>query len=236
MSVEEYYRALFEQRRAIVEAGIGDSATFAMHTKSHNFIKELETISALITGPEKAVFLIACREYQFALEAILSGRYRHAYASLRLTIEFLLSSVFFSAHQLKLNLWLKGAEDLVWSAINDENKGVFSHNFLRAFFPELGEYRAQYLTLVNTVYRECSEYVHGNPSTHDNDAGPIEYDAERVKDFHDKVETVRLCSLFAFVTRYLPTTSQADRAGVEPIVLEAFGNLPEIQAQFEADS
>ncbi len=176
----------------------------------------------------------ACREYQYSLEAVLYGNYRHAFSSLRLAFELFTAAIYFSANQMKMNLWLQGQDDIRWSALTDRDKGVFSHDFIRAFNPLLGQYRSQYMALAATVYRECSEYVHGNPITHEDTSLIIAYDHKRSQSFHDKVATVRLCVLFQFLSRYLPELNIESKNIIEPLVLDAFGTLPEIQASFGA--
>ncbi len=236
MDVSEYYRRLLEHRGNLLQTCVDDESTFALHVISHNTLKDFDTLLSVITGPESIVFSQACREFQYSLEAILYGNYRHAFSSLRLALELFTASTFFSTNQLKLNLWMLGSSDIVWNAINDEQKGVYSHDFMKAFNPDLGSYRTQYMTLSAQVYRECSEYVHGNPDTHEDTALTIAYDVSKIVSFHDKVSTVRLCVLFQFFARYLLSLNSADKTKLEPLAIDAFGNLPEIQASFGAAS
>lgn len=134
---------------------VADGATFSLHVASHNALKDFELILGVISGPERAIFVQACREYQYALEAVVFGSYRHAFSSLRLAFELFTASVYFSANQMTMHLWLQGHDDLLWSVLTDADKGVFSHNFMRAFNPALGQYRSRYAGLASTVYREC---------------------------------------------------------------------------------
>jgi hypothetical protein len=232
MDVAQYYRSLAAKRDAIMGEYIADEATFALQIISHNVLKDFELMLAVIDGTERVIFMQACREYQYSLEAIIYGNHRHAFSSLRLAFELFIASMFFSAHQMKMHLWLSGHDDLLWGTLNDANKGVFSHVFVKAFNPDLGPYRAQYFGLAATVYRECSEYVHGNPGTHEDTSLKIQYDAAKVASFHDKVSSVRLCVLFAFITRYLRDLAPASKEKIEHLVLESFGDLSEIQAEF----
>lgn len=234
MDVASYYQTLTEQRAAIMAECIADGPTFAMHVASHNVLKDFELMLGVISGPERSIFMQACREYQYSLEAIVFGNYRHAFSSLRLAFELFTATIYFSANQMKMHLWLQGHDDLWWATLTDSDKGVFSHNFMKAFNPPLGQYRSQYSGLASAVYRECSEYVHGNPGTHEDVALVIAYDAKRVQSFHDKVATVRLCVLFQFVSRYLRELGSVGRDAVEHLVIEAFGDLPEIQSTFGA--
>ena len=234
MDVKEYYNSLLGVRNKIFDECVDDSEAFIMHTISHNIIKEYDKISQILEESESKIFQQACREYQYALEAAIFGNYRHAFSSLRLSLELFTAAIYFSAHKMKMNLWISGSDDLQWSTIIDQDKGVFSSSFMKAFNPELMEYRNQYFMLAKTVYRECSEYVHGNPATHEEPMLRTSYDPAKVRDFHDKVSTVRLCVLFQFVARYLRELKATQKQSIEHVILDAFGTLPEIQASFEA--
>lgn len=233
MDVAAYYRSLADERHSIMEAGIADPTVLALQTTSHNALKDFELLLSVMSGDERSVFVQACREYQYALEAVMFGSYRNAYASLRLSFELFIATMYFSAHQLKLKLWLAGHDDLLWGMLNDPDKGVFSHNFLKAFNADLGPYRQQYMGLSSTVYRECSQYVHGNPETHEDTSQPIGFDPTKAKDFHDKVSSVKLCVLFAFVVRYLPSLNKDQKQKIEHLIMESFGEIAEVQAEFE---
>jgi hypothetical protein len=232
MNVAAYYQTLADRRAAIMAECVADDPTFTLHVTSHNVLKDFELMLRVIDGPERHIFIQACREYQYSLEALIFGNYRHAFSSLRLAFELFTAAVYFSANQMKMHLWLQGHDDLWWSTLTDPDKGVFSNKFMKAFNPLLEQYRLQYSSLAATVYRECSEYVHGNPSTHDNADTSIVYDQKRAQNFHDKVSTVRLCVLFQFVSRYLPELEIDKKNLIEQLVLESFGDLPEIQSTF----
>ena len=232
--VADYYRELAAQRLSVSEKAIADGDAFAKQVVSHNAIRDFEALAGTMPPDARQVFVLGIREFQYALEAVIGGNYRHAHISLRLAFELWVASIRFSADLLKLKLWMAGTEDLLWSTLNDPDKGLFSHTFLNAFFPELKEYRMQYLGLSNTVYRECSEYVHGNPHTHEPVDAARTYDRDKFLEFHDRVETVRLCVLFGYACRFLKDLDNGKLPTIEPLISEAFGELSEIQDFFGA--
>lgn len=201
--VANYYRELVAQRSRVTEEAIADADAFAKHVISHNAISDFEALAGTMPTEAQQIFVLGVREFQYALEAVTGGNYRHAHISLRLAFELWIASIRFSADLLKLKLWSAGTEDLLWSGLNDPDKGIFSHTFVNAFFPQLKTYRIQYLGLSNIVYRECSEYVHGNPHTHEPIDAARTYDRDKFLCFHERVETVRLCVLFGYCCRYL---------------------------------
>ncbi len=236
MDVAEYYRTLLTRREEIANENIADVDAFRMQSRSHNYLKDYDAMLAVINGPERTIFEQGCREYQYSLEAVICGNYRHAFASLRLSFELFVGSIYFSAHLLKMRLWESGNEDLHWAVITDKEKGVYSHIFLRAFNGELGPYRTQYMELASTVYRECSEYVHGNPNTLEDTNLSAMYEPDISRRFHENSETVKLCVLFAFCVRYTLALTAHELSKLEGMILGDFGDVPEIQALFEVTS
>jgi hypothetical protein len=232
MDVADYYRSLAEHRMSVAAATIADDAAFPLHITSHNALKDYDLMLGTITGPEALIFRQACREYQYSLEAVSVGKYRHAFSSLRLSFELFTAAIYFSAKQMKMHLWLQGHDDLHWATLTDNDKGVFSHNFVKAFSSELGPYRVQYSAMAKAVYRECSEYVHGNPGTHEDVSLIVGYDETRFKAFQDKASTVRLCVAFQFCARYLSGCNPESLSKLESFLLDVFGDLPEVQAAF----
>src|SRR5205823_6653593 len=73
--------------------------------------------------------------------------------------------VHFSANRLELAEWLNGARDVKWASLIDQESGVLSTRYADAFFPELRGSVKNYNAIGSKVYRELSEFVHGNQHT-----------------------------------------------------------------------
>ena len=233
MDVIEHYRALLKNSGIVIEAMVDESGASEVLTASHNYLLDYDSIKmAIANRPESAVLDSAVKEYQFALFALTSGQYRHAFGGLRLFFELMLATVQFSAHEIDYRMWAKDSKDINWSALKDPQGGVFSTNFIRAFNPEFADCAKQYLAIAEAVYRECSEFVHGNAGTHAILPADIAFKKEAFFSWHEKAETMRLAIIFAFSARYLNyvTKEAADR--MEPIITDALGNLPPVQAIF----
>ena len=78
---------------------------------------------------------------ELGLFALVSGLYRQAYGSLRLAVELTAGVCWFSTHRLDLAEWQSGERDLIWKEITNDEEGVLSPRFRKAFFPELTEER-----------------------------------------------------------------------------------------------
>lgn len=233
-NVIEIYRAVLKAQQQTADACFANEESLASLTRCHNFLADLGKLRDTVAErPEAVTFNVAVEEYQYGISALISGHYRHAFASLRLAFELLLASIYFSAHEVKLRQWLIGSRDITWSALTDDNKGVFSEPFVKAFYPPLIDARKQFSALALTVYRECSEFVHGNPNTHHALSGSLEFRPEILANFHDKLHSIKLCVLYCFLYRYAPVFRDETKSAMEPLMMEAFGHESAVQAYFQ---
>lgn len=232
MDVVQHYRELIQNSNAVLGAMVEANEAEAL-IASHNYLLDYDALKMAITDrPEAAVLESAVKEYQFALFALVSGQYRHAFGGLRLFFELMLSAVQFSAHEIDYRMWAKDSKDINWSALKDPQTGVFSTNFVRAFNPGFAEHGKQYLAIAEAVYRECSEFVHGNAGTHAILPADISFQKDVFSSWHDKSATMRLAIIFSFSARYLNYVSKDAKNIMEPIVTEVLGHLLPVQEIF----
>jgi hypothetical protein len=204
-------------------------------TVSHNYLIDFGVMkSAIINRPEASVFDAAAREYQLALFALSIGQYRHAFVGLRLFFELMLATVQFSAHEIDYRLWKKDGKDINWSLLKDSQTGIFSANFINAFNPGFSDNSKQYIAIAEAVYRECSQFVHGNAGTHQSLPAEISFNKEVFIEWHEKAKTMRLLIIFAFSARYLNHIGVDAMNAIEPVVLDVIGHLSAVQAIFSA--
>ncbi len=228
----EYYELLQKQCSDAVRDSF-DSDAGGLHARSHSFVRDLEVWLVALDGtPERDMLIAAMREYQFALLAVVQAQYRQAFTALRLCFELLLSAVQLSANELELRTWLRGDRDLNWSALADADTGLFSKKFARAFFEELEEQSAHYRAMAGAVYRECSEYVHGNAHTLGHLPDGVAFDQAVFREWHGKAQTVRLVSVFALCVRHLRQFDASRLHSLESVVLDNVGFIPQIRTVF----
>lgn len=236
MNIDEHYRALLGNGQAVFETMAGSDEMSRLRV-SHNYLLDYDAMKMAISSrPEAAVFDFAVKEYQYAMFALVSGQYRHAFVGLRIFFELMLATVQFSAHEIDYRMWAKDSKDINWSGLKDSENGVFSKNFIRAFNPEFSECGSQYLAIAEAVYRECSEFVHGNAGTHAILPSEIKFQEALFRSWHDKASTMRIAVIFAFSARYLTYISKEAVDQMEPIIMDALGNLPPVQAIFSNPS
>lgn len=230
MTITDHYRGLADRGRSLVDELISDAGALTAQTTSHNFLGDFEALRISIKErPEATLLAAGITEYQFALYALSIGSYRHAFISLRLTMELLLGAIHFSAFEIKYRKWTLKSEDIVWGALVDKENGVFANNFIGAFFPDLRTEGPAYRALAETVYRECSEYVHGNYHTHRDADLTRTFDSDLFSAWHERADTVRLVFIFAFAARYLALLPPAERTAVEGIMMDSLGSLAPIR-------
>lgn len=230
MSITEHYQDLQKRGHEALSNLLSDDERLASFTVAHNYTVDFELMyEAIKHRPEAELIKLAIREYQFALYAASSAMYRHAWISLRLSLELSLAAIHFSAHEINLRKWLQNSKDIVWSSLLHEEEGVFAPSFIAAFSPSLKELGVQYSAMTQVAYRECSEFVHGNQQTHDSVGSSIEFDADMLTAWIDRAETFRLCLTFAFAGRYLELLSKDALNRLEPLMLDALGQVPAIR-------
>lgn len=87
-----HYLSLAEASAENVRELTSNDSLVAQLAKSHSLVAELDTAFQFIASrPESVMLSRACIEYQYGLLALCTCKYRHAYLSLRLTMELSLS-------------------------------------------------------------------------------------------------------------------------------------------------
>ena len=234
LSCEQYYRQLHHSCGLVLAESFAQD-NGGLQAGAHHFASDLSLwCEVLADRPESPLILAGLSEYQFSLLAVVLGQYRQAFMSLRLTLELLLGAVHYSANEFKLRQWMRGRQDLVWSSLVDVETGVFSKPFVNAFFEELGDSARQYGAIAESVYRECSEYVHGNASTQSAQGGMVAFQLKAYESWHQKSKSVRMACSFAFCARYISFVNEAARAKLEPLLLDNLGHIPSVRAVFGA--
>ena len=204
------------------------------HSMSFSFVADLEQwVRFLSPRPETKLIDSAIREYQFALLSLAQGLYRQAFMALRLFFELSLCAILFSANELHLRTWLKGTRDLNWNSIVNAETGILSTEFIRAFFEELAEYGPHYRAIAEAVYRECSEFVHGNVATHDILPQSIRFDGTVFSTWHTMEANMRLVVSFSLCMRYLNFIDPGRANELEAFVADHLGHVPPLRALTE---
>lgn len=228
--MKQHYQAIISKNIEALDNLCNDQNSLAVFTSIHNHSKNLDLIKTLTKGrPEEEIYKLALVEFQHGLHLAAFAQYRQAHVSLRLFLELSLTTVLFSAHEINCRLWLNGQKDLNWSSITSKENGIFSKEFTKIFFEGMQDHSSQYCTMAETLYRECSEFVHGNKQSYDGLDSTIRYSADILTQWAERAETAVRVVLFAFFCRYLNLTTQEIKNNLELMALEEFSDLAPIQ-------
>jgi hypothetical protein len=229
LDIAEVFDRLHKKCGEILIASMADTNS-GLVARSYQFASELEKWGTVLgVRTEVEILKVAALEYNFALLALNQGQYRQSFKALRLVLELTLQAVHLSTNEIYLREWLDNRLDTVWSSIVDQENGVFSKRFANAFFPDLNLHLAHYREMATSIYRECSECVHGNMPKHVPLPSSLEFNQEVFELWHSKAEIVALILHFALSLRYLRDLSEEDILDMEPFLADRLGHLKEVR-------
>lgn len=229
MEINEFYKSIGRNCNDILDSSISDDYIQYL-AKSHNLLFEFNIwLEILENRPEYNIFKTGLKEYQMSMIALNLGLYSQAFVGLRFFLERTLVGIMFSANEIELRLWEKGERDTYWSELMDENKGVFSPKFSKAFFPDLKDELKHFERMSKNVYRECSEYVHGNNLIIDEIPDTLSFNKDLFVKWHNKANTVKRVLLFSLNLRFALSIKANDLKKLEDLNLDEFGSIKPIQ-------
>ena len=229
MTTEEYYTTLLEKCKDISSESFKGSR-LALQKDSHDFLNDLGSWAKVLENRrEFKIFKAAFREYQHSLLCVNLGLYNSAFMGLRFFLERSLVAIIMSAKEIELRTWEIGDRDTYWSEIVDDNNGIFSMKFSKAFFIELSDETKHFKAIAEKVYRECSEFVHGNISTLGKTPHTLEFDEKLYHEWHNRARTIKRLIIFVFCLRYLKELNSEEKKVVEASIHNEFSHLEVIR-------
>ena len=188
MKIEEYLSHLNEKSQSIFQKSLKFRNELG---KAHHYSSCLHEFAENFTdSSEKEILKTVSSQLESATLSACQGMYRQAFSSLRLALEMGLAAAHFSVHKLELHEWLGGRADIKWSALIDENNGVLSKRFADAFFSEFNDDVGIYRNKSSEIYRELSEFVHGNNETWDSTGIELIYNKSRLQSYFKSINMV----------------------------------------------
>lgn len=229
VDIKQYIAQLHKRCGQILTVSM-TGANLGVVAGSHQFTYELSAWCKILENrTESELIKVATMEYELSLLALTQGHYRHSFKALRLVLEVSLQAVHLSVNEICLREWLDNSVDTFWSSIVNEDQGIFSARFTKAFFPELLKHVQHYRSLAITVYRECSECVHGNMPKYIPLPTSLDFNQDVFDLWHSKAEVVALIIHFALSIRYLSDLSERDIAVIEPFLTDRLGHIEEVR-------
>ena len=165
----------------------------------------------------------------------IQGLYKEAMMSLRQFLEHMLFALFLSTNDYNYRLWKRGKYDMSWSQIVDSEKGIFAKEYINSYALDIDDSRSiEFVTIAKNIYRECSEYVHGNYDKLELLTENVEYIEENVIRYIEIFESVRYIISVSLLIRFREIFYDKEiLVKLESIVMDNLGTLPEVQALFD---
>lgn len=183
----DYYSALNDASNQLFVVATKDSLLYA---KSHDLVVTInDWYLSVEKYPSSILLMHAMETLDSSCLQILHGFYRAGFSSLRLSLEMILASVYFSAFHLEFVEWEGGSGDVVWGKLVDIDNGVFSNRFCNAFFKELVDDAQVFSNEAKSLYRKLSEMVHGNSYTWDFNTPRLEVDFNLIRKYEEYVDS-----------------------------------------------
>ncbi|WP_053981978.1 hypothetical protein [Marinagarivorans algicola] len=217
MNIEEYLSRLNTGSNSIFDKSIAYRSQLGTAHHASSCIYEFS--ENIADTSERKILQTVSSQLESATFSACKGMYRQAFVSLRLALEMGLASAYFSIYKLELHEWLDGRGDIKWSSLICENDGVLSTRFSKAFFEEFEGDMGNYREKAKDVYRQLSEYVHGNNETWESSEIELSFDENKLSTYFISVKGVAEILLFVLSCRYLKSFSSG--------VLESLEFIPE---------
>lgn len=229
MKISEYLDNINSESQKIFTQSISENEEFgqAHHLSSCIF----EFSENILDNDEKDMLKKVSTQLESSMMSMALGFYRQAFYSLRLSFEMGLGAVYFSTNKLEHSEWIQGKVDIVWSKIMDDANGVLSSRFSDAFFPELSYLVKDYREKSKSLYRQLSEFVHGNYETWSKSGMHIEYNKKTVNEYFSQYRGVLEVLLLVLIVRYLKSVPKPKLESLE-FVSDEFKHIEAVRIHF----
>ena len=159
------------------------------------------------------------------------GFYKEAISALRQFLEHILFAVFLSTNDYKHRLWRAGQYDMSWNELMDSQKGIFSKQFIRMYAEDIDEERSiELFTIAKDVYRECSEFVHGNYDKLSVLIDDLSYNEKAFKCYIDYFSSAQYIVCMALFIRFREMLNKPESLrSLESVLSDNLGTLIEVK-------
>ena len=159
---KEHFSTLNHEFSTVIESSFSSNQSSRI-SELFQFAGDLSDWYEILRGKEDTTILMsAIKEYEFGFQAVLNGQYRYAFTAQRYFLEQICRFIYLSTNELHLRHWKLGLRDVPWGNLVDKDNGIFSKIFIRAFYGEVEGEGEHMIALSAKLYRETSEFIHGN--------------------------------------------------------------------------
>ncbi len=159
------------------------------------------------------------------------GFYKEAITTMRQFFEHMLFAIMLSTNDYRYRLWQVGQYDMSWTQIVDGQNGIFGTQFINVYANDLDDSRSvELLTIAKNVYRECSEYVHGNFEKLSSLPDNLLFDENAVDRYTEYFSSIQYLICMALYIRFRHIFDKHDTiSALESTISDNLGTLPEVQ-------
>jgi len=199
------------------------------------FIDDLNLWYEILKNKVDTTILVsAITEYEFSFQAVLNGQYRYAFTAQRYFLEQICRYIYLSTNELDLRHWKLGLKDISWSFLIDKDNGIFSKTFIRAFYNEVEGEGTHMITLSSKLYRETSEYIHGNFNKVVGMPPQLSFEPLLLNKWLDFVETSKFITVFLLAIRFSKDFSNTELDKIGDNIKEELGGIEDFNFLFNS--
>lgn len=189
-------------------------------------------VDLLNDGTDRTILISAIQEFELGFQAVVSGQYRYSFIAQRYFLEQICRFIYLSTNELHLRHWKLGLRDISWGALIDNENGIFSKVFIRAFYPEIEAEGSHLITIASKLYRESSEFIHGNFNKIEELPNSIELNSSLLEKWIDFMETSKFIALFLMFMRFSKDIDNQDMHRIEEMAKEELSGIEEFNFLF----
>ena len=127
-----------------------------------------------------------------------------------------------------------GLKDIAWGSLIDKDNGIFSKTFIRAFYNEVEGEGTHMITLSSKLYRETSEYIHGNFNKVVDMPAQLDFDPLLLNKWLEFVETSKFITVFLLTIRFSKDLSRTELVKIEDNVRDELGGIEDFNLLFNS--
>lgn len=214
---------------------VEDSATRAELQESMSISHEIYLWQKHLSAYKAAeVFDAAAKEYELSCMSASSGFYRASFFHLRLFLELAVAFLQFTIRDIDYEKWKLGEKDIIGSSFFSQG-GVITKDFCRVYCSELEEKSETYIDILQKIYRECSEKIHGNWHTITADTYTFSFNESQLALWCTKSKDLwASLQFFIFVKVFHETFQEAERELKETVIAN-LGHIPKLRELVEVE-
>lgn len=233
MTVKDYFISINSKIAKIIEDSF-ESGKGGNLNDLFQFLDELSTWESILSKTNDTTLLIsAIKEFELGFQAVLSGQYRYAFMAQRYFVEQVAKFIYLSTNELHLRHWKLGVKEVSWASLIDKENGIFSKIFIRAFFPDVESDGGQFITLSTKLYRESSEFVHGNFDKANIMPDQIDFQVDMLEKWLEYMESGKLIATFLLFMRFSKELDATDLAKLEAMAQEELCGIAGFDCLFQ---